>query len=233
MDGIRPHALPSFAPLIWLFIVFEGNEYMQGDGHNGDHAMGDEDAQGSEVDPDDEHYTGYVANGAHDAAGHPLVNGTGHADAPSGSQEHQEGGAVPVAPSQANENENSQDHVSSTPPLQAPNGSVPPDASSSATLVDTLSQSAGPNTEVSQSVPATPRPAPLQATDSMTTVADTELEAETGVVGTVAGIVETAKQVAVNMVEALAPGTTETPLETPAPEVCCHLPKGMYHTILS
>ncbi|KAM5532403.1 hypothetical protein V8D89_013897 [Ganoderma adspersum] len=153
-----------------------GNEYMQGDGHNGDHAMGDEDAQGSEVDPDDEHYTGYVANGTHDAAGHPLVNGAGHADAPSGSQEHQEGGAVPAAPSQANSNENSQDHVSSAPPLQASNGGVPPDASSSATLVDASSQSTGPNAEVSQSVPPFPRPAPLQATDSMTTVADTDQE---------------------------------------------------------
>ena len=97
---------------------------MQGDGHDGDHAMGDEDAQGSEVGPDDEHYTGYVANGTHDAAEHPLVNGAGHADAPSGSQEQQEGGAVPAAPSQANSNENSQDHVSSTPPLQAPRGNL-------------------------------------------------------------------------------------------------------------
>lgn len=145
---------------------------MQGDGHDGDHAMGDEDAQGSEVGPDDEHYTGYVVDGTHDATERLLVNGAGHADTPSGSQEHQEGGAAPPVPSQANSNENPQDPSFSTPPLHAPNGSIPPDAAS----VDISSQSAGPNAEVSQTAPPVPRPALLQATDSITTVPDTDQE---------------------------------------------------------
>ena len=151
---------------------------MQGDGHDADQAMGDEDAQGSEVGPDDEHYSSYVPNGAHDSADHPLVNGDGYANAPSGSQE-QEGGAVPAAPpAQADTNQNSQDTVSSTPPLPVSNGSVPPpDAPPAAASADAPSQNTGPNGDAAQSAPSAPRPTPLQAMDSFaSTVPDTNQE---------------------------------------------------------
>ena len=44
---------------------------MQGDGHDGhdgDATMGDEDAQGSDVGPEDEHYQSLHADGLHDPA---------------------------------------------------------------------------------------------------------------------------------------------------------------------
>ena len=55
---------------------------MQGDGHDADQAMGDEDAQGSEVGPDDEHYHSFHAVGPHDSGepAHLLANGHGLSD---------------------------------------------------------------------------------------------------------------------------------------------------------
>ena len=139
---------------------------MQGDGHDGDHAMGDEDAQGSEVGPDDEHYP-------HDNSGHPLVNGHSYTDA-SGSQQHVEVGAVPAAPP-ATSNQNSQETVSSTP--HPPGGSAPPPDTSSTATPDASAQSHGPNDDPSQTASVRSGITPLQAMDSMaSTVPDTNQE---------------------------------------------------------
>ncbi|RDX53079.1 hypothetical protein OH76DRAFT_1343770 [Lentinus brumalis] len=153
-----------------------GNEYMQGDGHDGDQTMGDEDAQGSEVDPHEEHYTSFSAHGSHNHADHPLVNGDGHADTSSGSQEHPEGGAA-SATSQNNSNQNSQETVSSTPSVQALGANAPSGDDSSST--DPSSQNAAPNADVPQTASAVPQSvvSPLQAMDSMaSTVPDTNQE---------------------------------------------------------
>lgn len=66
-------------------------------------------------------------------------------------------------------------------------------------------------------VPARPEPALAPAPAAAPEPEATPEEPPT--VGVVNGIVETAKQAAVSMVEALAPGTAETPAETPATEV--------------
>ncbi|KAI0721924.1 hypothetical protein C8T65DRAFT_734909 [Cerioporus squamosus] len=75
-------------------------------------------------------------------------------------------------------------------------------------------------------VPARPEPEPAPA-PAVAPETETETETdektvttpeETTTVGAVNGIVETAKQAAVSMVEALAPGTAETPAETPVTE---------------
>ncbi|KAI0771496.1 hypothetical protein BD413DRAFT_549026 [Trametes elegans] len=155
-----------------------GNEYGQGDGHDGDHAMGDEDAQGSEIGPDDETYTGFNANGPNDHAGHPLVNGDGHGDAPSGSQE--QGGDHPApAAQQGNSDESSQQTISSTPSANHPaqGGSAPP-ADTSAPAASAETQTASSNADSSQAPSAAvPRPMPLQAMDSLaSTVPDTNQE---------------------------------------------------------
>ncbi len=149
---------------------------MQGDGHDGDQTMGDEDAQGSEVDPHEEHYTSFSAHGSHNHADHPLVNGDGHADTSSGSQEHPEGGAA-SATSQNNSNQNSQETVSSTPSVQALGANAPSGDASSST--DPSSQNAAPNADVPQTASAVPQSvvSPLQAMDSMaSTVPDTNQE---------------------------------------------------------
>ena len=149
---------------------------MQGDGHDGDHTMGDEDAQGSDVDPNEEHYTSFSTNGPHVHAEHPLVNGDGHADAPSGSQEHSEGGAA-SATSQNHSNQNSQETVPSTPPAHTPGANaLSGDASSSAAL---SAQSGSQHADASQVASAVTRAGvtPLQAMDSMaSTVPDTNQE---------------------------------------------------------
>ncbi|RPD61978.1 hypothetical protein L226DRAFT_535355 [Lentinus tigrinus ALCF2SS1-7] len=73
-------------------------------------------------------------------------------------------------------------------------------------------------------VPARPEPEPVPApaaapeTETGTEKTMASPEEAPATVGTVNGIVETAKQAAVSMVEALAPGTAETPAETPATE---------------
>ncbi|KAI0637749.1 hypothetical protein C8Q77DRAFT_1087647 [Trametes polyzona] len=160
-----------------------GNEYDHGDGHDGDHVMGDEDAQGSEVGPDDETYTSFNANGPNDHAGHPVVNGNAHASAPSGSQEQHEGAAAPAS-QQANSNQSSQDTVSSTPPVQLPaQGGAAPPADTSASVAPAEAHTSGPNADASQSVNAQEAPAPvsrtmpLQAMDSIaSTVPDTNQE---------------------------------------------------------
>ena len=147
---------------------------MQGDGHGGDNAMGDEDAQGSEVDPEDEHYQGLHADGPHDLEHpSPLVNGHSLANPPSGSQELPEGSAVPVV-SQENPNQNSQETISSTPHVQASQEATPPaDAAPAASVQDV--QSVAPD---SQTDPAAPRLGkPLQAMDSIaSTVPDLNQE---------------------------------------------------------
>ncbi len=159
----------SFAPLILALLSFEGNEYMQRDGHDGENAMGDEDAQGSEVDPDDEHYTSYAP---HDHTDPPLVNGNGYADAPSGSQEHPEGGAA-AAVTQDNTNQNSQETVSSTPPVHPSGENIP---SADSVPVNLSPQSAGPSADATQPAPRSGA-RPLQAMDSIaSTVADLNQE---------------------------------------------------------
>ncbi|KAI0643740.1 hypothetical protein C8Q79DRAFT_976511 [Trametes meyenii] len=157
-----------------------GNEYEQGDGHDGDHAMGDEDAQGSEVGPDDETYASFSANGPNNHSGQPLVNGDGHADAPSGSQEQQHDGGVAPAATQDTSNQNSQETISSTPPVQPPaQGGPAPPADASATAAPVEGPAPGPNADPSQlanaqAAPNIPHRAPLQAMDSIaSTVPDT------------------------------------------------------------
>ncbi|KAI0751300.1 hypothetical protein C8Q80DRAFT_1230574 [Daedaleopsis nitida] len=153
-----------------------GNEYMQGDGNDGEQAMGDEDAQGSEVGPDDEHYTSYNVHAPHDHAEHPLVNGKGYADTPLGSQERSEGGAVASAP-QNNSNQTSQETISSTPPVHASGKDVPSSDPSSFTVpAAPSSQNAGSSTDAAQSVPRSSA-VPLHAMDSLaSTVPDTNEE---------------------------------------------------------
>ncbi|EJF63022.1 hypothetical protein DICSQDRAFT_56357 [Dichomitus squalens LYAD-421 SS1] len=183
-DSVAPSVAETTSEGDWLMAAIgeeegdgEGGDHLHvRDGHDADQTMGDEDAQGSEVGPDDEHYPSYVPNGAHDTADHPLVNGDGHADAPSDSQER-EGGAVPAPPAQANTNQNSQDTVSSTPPPAANESAPPPDAPPAAASTDAPSQSTGPNGDVLQSAPPASRATPLRAMDSLaSTVPDMNQE---------------------------------------------------------
>ncbi|CDO74098.1 hypothetical protein BN946_scf185043.g148 [Trametes cinnabarina] len=167
-----------------------GNEYEHGDGHDDDHIMGDEDAQGSEVGPDDEPFQSISAIGPNAHAGQSLVNGDGHANAPTGSQEQSqqsqpphEGGAVPDAPT-GDVNHSSQDTISSTPPSNASHapaeGGPAPPADATASTASAAAQLPGPNANGSQSSDvqaaptSAPRNMPLQAMDSIaSTVPDT------------------------------------------------------------
>ncbi|KAI9001144.1 hypothetical protein BD414DRAFT_511728 [Trametes punicea] len=165
-----------------------GNEYEQGDGHDGDHVMGDEDAQGSEVGPDDENLQSFNAVRPNGVTGHSPVNGDGHANAPSSSQEQQEheGGTASAAGPQGNSNHSSQDTISSTPPANPPaEGGPAPPADASASAAPAEAQVPGPDADASQSANAqaapasAPRTMPLQAMDSIaSTVPDTNQEAE-------------------------------------------------------
>ncbi|KAI0829389.1 hypothetical protein BC628DRAFT_1408843 [Trametes gibbosa] len=157
-----------------------GNEYDQGDGHDGDHVMGDEDAQGSEVGPDDETYSSFNANGPNGHAVHPQANGNDHVDASSGSQEQHESGSIPAV-QQGNANQSSQDTIASTPPLNPPaeGGAAPPaDAPASVAPAEAQKQDSNVDASHSANAQASPAPAPrtmpLQAMDSIaSTVPDT------------------------------------------------------------
>ncbi|KAL1946641.1 hypothetical protein VTO73DRAFT_14745 [Trametes versicolor] len=166
-----------------------GNEYDQGDGHDGDHVMGDEDAQGSEVDPDDETFASFNANGPNDLAGHHLqVNGNSQANDPSPSSQEQRGGGTNPATQQGNSNQSSQDTIASTPSVQLPaQGGTAPPADASAVAAPAVVENQGPNAVASQSTdaqaapPPAPRTVPLQAMDSIaSTVPDTNQDGGQG-----------------------------------------------------
>ena len=150
---------------------------MQGDGHDGDATMGDEDAQGSDVGPEDEHYQSIHADGLHDPAEppHPPVNGHGLADPSSGSQEPSEDNAVPVI-SQGDSNVHSQETLSSTPPLHASQEPAPPVDPVVTAPAEAPVESTQPAAPDSQTPSVLPRK-PLQATDSLaSTVPDLNQE---------------------------------------------------------
>ncbi|KAI0723443.1 hypothetical protein C8Q76DRAFT_395496 [Earliella scabrosa] len=70
-----------------------------------------------------------------------------------------------------------------------------------------------------------PSPAPAPAPEPETKAETFPAKVEESTVGAANGILETAKQAAVRMVEALAPGTAETPAPTPATETPTTLPE--------
>ena len=163
MEEARPHIPVRSTNL--AFLSFEGTEYMQGGGHDGDNAMGDEDAQGSEVGPDDEHYHSFHAVGPHDSGepAHLLANGHGLSDTSSGSQEHTEGSAVPAAP-QDSPNENAPETASA--PHSSQEASVPPTGPTSQSSVD--------DSQIASHTPQLGKP--LQASESLATIPDVDQE---------------------------------------------------------
>ncbi len=187
MDESRSHNLVRTTNLALL--SFKGNEYDQGDGHDGDHVMGDEDAQGSEVDPDDETFASFNANGPNDLARHHLqVNGNGQANEPSPSSQEQREGDTNPATQQGNSNHSSQDTIASTPSVQLPaQGGTAPPADASAIAAPAVVENQGSNAVASQSTdaraapPPAPRTVPLQAMDSIaSTVPDTNQDGGQG-----------------------------------------------------